>query len=72
MKEFKKILKAFKEMIKMFSKAIGVAILITIPFMLVTWGLCLLFKNQWVVLGIWGLVGIVGWTWEFYKLEKRQ
>lgn len=70
MKKSKKILKAFIEMIKMFSKAIGISILITIPFMLITWILCLLFKNQWIVLGIWGFVAIVCWTWEFYKLEE--
>lgn len=70
MQEIKKILKAFIEMVKMLSRTIGVTILIIIPFMLITWGLCLLFKNQWVVVGFWGLIGIVGWTYEFYKLEN--
>ena len=70
MKKLKKILKAFIEVIKMFSTAIGISILITIPFVLITWALLILFKNQWIVLGILGFVVIVGLTWEFYKLEK--
>ena len=70
MKKLKKILKAFIEVIKVFSTAIGISILIMIPFMLITWALLILFKNQWIVLGILGFVVIVGLTWEFYKLEK--
>ena len=70
MKKLKKILKAFIEVIKVFSTAIGISILIMIPFVLITWALLILFKNQWIVLGILGFVVIVGLTWEFYKLEK--
>ena len=70
MKKLKKILKAFIEVIKVISTAIGISILIMIPFVLITWALLILFKNQWIVLGILGFVVIVGLTWEFYKLEK--
>ena len=70
MKKLKKILKAFIEVIKVFSTAIGISILIMIPFVLITWALLILFKNQWIVLGILGFVVIVGLTWEFYNFTN--